>query len=71
MTLKNTKKILSLGLFFMIFTAVACNIPAQNIDSSQKISVGAEQTSEYFPLLEGKKVGLVGNHHAPARHHAA
>jgi len=45
----------------MIFTAVACNIPAQNIDSSQKISVGAEQTSEYFPLLEGKKVGLVGN----------
>ena len=27
----------------------------------QKIIVGAEQTQEYFPLLEGKRVGLVGN----------
>ena len=61
MFFRNTKKFLSSGLFFMIFTVFACDIPAQNATDSTKISVGAEQTSEYFPLLEGKKVGLVGN----------
>ena len=45
----------------MIFTVFACDIPAQNAVAPPKISVGAEQTAEYFPLLQGRKVGLVGN----------
>jgi uncharacterized protein YbbC (DUF1343 family) len=31
-------------------------------DEKQQIIPGAWQTSEYFPLLEGKRIGLVGNH---------
>lgn len=41
-----------------LFLVLGCNsqpVPAQNI------TVGAEQTEKYLPLLEGKKVGLVGN----------
>lgn len=34
---------------------------AQGNESQQKIIVGAERTNIYFPLLEGKKIGIVGN----------
>lgn len=34
---------------------------AQENDSPPKIVVGAERTQAYFPLLAGKKIGIVGN----------
>ena len=61
MAFKHTKKFLLGGLFFSFFTVFACDIPAQNTAATAKISVGAERTAEYFPLLQGKKVALVGN----------
>lgn len=54
-------KILKIKTFFLataFFLVLGCNsvpVPAQ------KITVGAEQMEKYLPLLEGKKVGLVGN----------
>lgn len=54
-------KILKNKTFFLalaFFLVLGCNsqpVPAQ------KITVGAEQTEKYLPLLEGKKVALVGN----------
>ncbi len=54
-------KTTSIKTFFLapaLFLVLGCNsqpVPAQNI------TVGAEQTEKYLPLLEGKKVGLVGN----------
>ena len=37
------------------FSVLSCSVSAQNI------TVGAEQTQDYFPLIEGKAVALVGN----------
>lgn len=34
---------------------------ADQIEREAQVSVGAEQTTDYLPLLEGKKVGVVGN----------
>ena len=54
-------KTLKIKTFFLapaFFLVLGCNsvpVPAQ------KITVGAEQTEKYLPLLEGKKVALVGN----------
>ena len=54
-------KILKIKTFFLataFFLVLGCNsvpVPAQ------KITVGAEQMEKYLPLLEGKKVALVGN----------
>lgn len=54
-------KTLKIKTFFLapaFFLVLGCNsvpVPAQ------KITVGAEQMEKYLPLLEGKKVALVGN----------
>ncbi|MCH8535071.1 MAG: DUF1343 domain-containing protein [Flavobacteriaceae bacterium] len=50
---KNTLIILVLTSFF----CSACKSQAQE----QKITLGIERTANYLPLLEGKKVGVVGN----------
>ena len=41
--------------FFLVLGCYSQPIPAQNI------TVGAEQTAKYFPILKGKRVALVGN----------
>lgn len=58
MTFTKTTRIKTFFLAPALFLVLGCNsqpVPAQNI------TVGAEQTEKYLPLLEGKKVGLVGN----------
>ncbi len=58
MIFTKTTRIKTFFLAPALFLVLGCNsqpVPAQNI------TVGAEQTEKYLPLLEGKKVGLVGN----------
>lgn len=66
--LKYTKDLALKSIF--LFLIVSCSVSedstlgstfAQANESHPKIIVGAERTSAYFPLLEGKKVGIVGN----------
>ncbi|MBR5029235.1 MAG: DUF1343 domain-containing protein, partial [Bacteroidales bacterium] len=55
MIFRNVNKILFSSLFFLFYVACFDTAFAQNI------AVGAEQTPEYFPLLKGKTVAIVGN----------
>ena len=55
MIFRNVNKILFSRLFFLFYVACFDTAFAQNI------AVGAEQTPEYFPLLKGKTVAIVGN----------
>lgn len=38
------------------------SVQATGIAVTESVVVGAERTQEYFPLLEGKKVGIMTNH---------
>ncbi|MDR0972246.1 MAG: DUF1343 domain-containing protein [Bacteroidales bacterium] len=56
------KKILiKFFLFFLIFFSFSLQLRSQEMDNGNNIVVGAERTSLYVPLLEGKKVGIVAN----------
>ena len=59
------------SIFFIVFqVAFACSstpskLPIISVDSTkeeEKIIIGNELMEEYLPLIEGKKVGFVGNH---------
>ena len=64
-------KFLKSTLFFVLVTAFSCgtgtsqeekNIQATKPASSEeKLITGAERTAHYLPLLEGKRIGVVGN----------
>lgn len=45
------------SIFLIALLTAVCTLTAH-----AKISVGAEQTSEYVPLLKGKRVALLSNH---------
>ena len=51
-------------ILFLSFVVISCS-EAQNRDDNSTINstiiVGAERTTEYFPLLKGKKIGIVAN----------
>ena len=47
-------------IFTVIIMSAATIAYAQN-DEIKNIETGAEQTEKYLPLLEGKKVGMMGN----------
>ena len=52
----------SLLLACLLFLS-SCDLSANSKSGDEaKIVVGAERTSEYFPILERKKIGLVVNH---------
>ncbi|WP_026966079.1 exo-beta-N-acetylmuramidase NamZ family protein [Algoriphagus terrigena] len=55
--MKQTKN--SFLIYFLAFSLTLCS--AQFSFSQQPILTGAEQSELYLPLLEGKKVGVVGN----------
>ncbi len=66
--LKYTKDLALKSIF--LFLIVSCSVTEDSTIASSRaqantklsrIIVGAERTTEYFPLLEGKKVGIVGN----------
>ena len=46
--------------FTLIFVA-ALMLPTM-LFAGKRVKVGAEQTSEYYPLLEGKRVAVMSNH---------
>ena len=59
------------SIFFIVFqVAFACSSspPVQQLESTESAQqdaetvLGNERLSEYLPLIEGKKVGFVGNH---------
>lgn len=54
-----------LSVVVAFFTCLSCSNPssgnASNDGSAQRIIPGADQLELYLPLLEGKKVGLMGN----------
>jgi len=55
----------SIGILVILIVLSSCtNAQQQNKQlevTDRKIIVGAEQTKEYFPLLEGQKIGIVAN----------
>ncbi|GAB3224601.1 DUF1343 domain-containing protein [Algoriphagus aestuariicola] len=55
--MKQTKN--SFLIYFLAFSLTLCNVPLAF--SQQTILTGAEQPELYLSLLEGKKVGFVGN----------
>jgi uncharacterized protein YbbC (DUF1343 family) len=58
-------KKLNIILCLMLLMGLSCSGSANTSrkkEEIQQIIPGAWQTSEYFPLLEGKRIALVGNH---------
>lgn len=55
-------------LFLLLSFGFSCNSQSQGQDeglslaSSRNIKPGAERTEEYFPLLQGKRLAVAGNH---------
>jgi uncharacterized protein YbbC (DUF1343 family) len=47
------------NIFLFLLTLFTVHLSAQNF--SNKIITGAEQSAEYLPLLQGKKVALLVN----------
>ena len=48
-------------LIFAIIAVCAVSVACIGKDEDKSIKTGAEQTEKYLPLLEGKKVGMMGN----------
>src|SRR5699024_5596515 len=65
--MKKQNLILLSGLIFGLIGLTACQSNGSNEESDEQNSqeltllTGADQLDEYLPLLEGKKVGLMGN----------
>ena len=51
----NKKSFLAATLIYIFLSGCFSSVEAQ------KIEIGAERTTAYFPMLKDKKVGLVGN----------
>ncbi|MDR0420069.1 MAG: DUF1343 domain-containing protein [Prevotellaceae bacterium] len=47
-------------IFTLVFTGILMAACGQN-NENKNVVTGAEQTEKYLPLLEGKKVGVMGN----------
>ncbi len=52
----------ALVVLLLILSPFGCKSNSKNLNSPEKIKVGAESMDRYLPLLEGKNVGLVINH---------
>lgn len=54
-------------LFYIILQISACSVAQKNNQNDQvdqnssRVTVGAEQTELYFPMISGKKIGVVAN----------
>ncbi|MEZ4799472.1 MAG: DUF1343 domain-containing protein [Flavobacteriales bacterium] len=48
-------------IFSILFSIVSCNAQNESSTSTVPLKTGAERTTEYLPLLLGKKVGVVAN----------
>ena len=45
----------------IFFAFLLCSVLLCHAQKSQ-VMVGAEQTSEYFPILKGKRIAIFSNH---------
>jgi uncharacterized protein YbbC (DUF1343 family) len=48
-------------VYFILLVCISCTAQVRTESSSEEIIIAANRTESYLPLLEGKKVGIVGN----------
>ena len=63
--MKTKMKYMYVSTLFFLFLSVSCvsgsSSSKEKVSESETILTGADQLDAYLPLLEGKKVGMMGN----------